>query len=51
MPQVAEGWQTRYALFARSGFTDSTREEARTLNARLVDLPELEQSLRASADA
>ncbi len=49
MPQVAEGWQTQYALFARAGFTDATREEARTLNARLVDLSELEQGLRASA--
>jgi len=50
MPQVAEGWQTQYALFARAGFTDATREEARIPNARLVDLSELEQGLRASSD-
>jgi len=49
MPQVAEGWQTHYVLFARSGFTEATREEARVLKARLVDLAELEQSLRVSA--
>lgn len=50
MPQVAEGWQTQYALFARAGFTEATREAAQTLKARLVDLPELEQGLRASAE-
>ncbi|MBI3241757.1 MAG: ATP-binding protein [Chloroflexi bacterium] len=50
MPQVPEGWQTHYVLFARAGFTDATREAARTLNARLVDLSELEQGLRASAE-
>jgi len=50
MPQVAEGWQTQYVLFAGAGFTAATREAARTLNARLVDLSELEQGLRASAE-
>ncbi len=50
MPQVAEGWQTQYILFARAGFTDATRDAARALNARLVDLSELEQGLRASAE-
>ncbi len=50
MPQVAEGWQTQYVLFARAGFTDATRDAARALNARLVDLSELEHGLRASAE-
>ncbi len=42
MPQVAEGWQTQYVLFSRAGFTAATREAAKGLDARLVDLHEIE---------
>lgn len=45
MPQVAEGWTTQYVLFAREGFTEALREEARARNAILVSLDQLEQTL------
>jgi AAA+ ATPase superfamily predicted ATPase len=45
MPQVAEGWTTQYVLFAREGFTEALREEARARNALLVSLDQLEQTL------
>jgi AAA+ ATPase superfamily predicted ATPase len=45
MPQVAEGWTTQYVLFAREGFTEALREEARARKAILVSLNELEQTL------
>jgi AAA+ ATPase superfamily predicted ATPase len=47
MPQVAEGWATRYILFAREGFTDALREEANARKALLVSLAELEEALTA----
>ena len=49
MPQVAEGWQTEYALFSRGGFTDATRQTAKEMGARLVDLPQLERTLVMAA--
>jgi AAA+ ATPase superfamily predicted ATPase len=45
MPQVNEGWQVQYGLFAREGFTLATQEEAKRIGARLVDLQELESTL------
>jgi len=36
MPQVKEGWQVQYGLFAREGFTPATREEAERIGARGV---------------
>jgi hypothetical protein len=45
MPQVAEGWTTQYVLFAREGFTEALRQEARARKAILVSLDELEQTL------
>lgn len=45
MPQVREGWQVQYGLFAREGFTPATQEEGRQTGARLLDLAELEQTL------
>lgn len=45
MPQVAEGWSTQYALFAREGFTDALQEEARTRGAILVSLDQFEATL------
>jgi uncharacterized protein len=50
MPQVAEGWKTQYALFAREGFTEATQQAASELGARLVTLPELELALAKSAN-
>ena len=47
MPQVAAGWQTQYALFAREGFTPALQQEAEATNTRLVSLrPDLEEMLR-----
>jgi len=45
MPQVAEGWNTEYALFARGTFSEATRKEAERLNARLISLIEMERTL------
>jgi hypothetical protein len=45
MPQVAEGWQTQYALFARTGFTEALQQEARETNALLISLTQIEETL------
>lgn len=45
MPQVAEGWQTQYVLFARVGFTDPLKEYAKSLDAKLISLIQLESIL------
>jgi len=45
MPQVAEGWRTQYALFAREGFTDTLRDYANSLDVLLVSLTLLESTL------
>lgn len=45
MPQVAEGWQVQYALFAREGFTEAAREMAKELGVRLVTLVEIEKTI------
>ena len=39
-------WHVHYALFARAGFTDATRQEAEAHDAILVDLETLDQDLR-----
>ncbi len=49
MPQVGDGWQTSYALFARAGFTDATRAAAQEQGVRLVSLDELERALVQAA--
>jgi hypothetical protein len=46
MPQVAEGWSTQYVMFAREGFTSALQEEAREMDALLVSLEELEETLQ-----
>lgn len=47
MPQVAAGWQTQYALFAREGFTPALEQEAEATNALLVPLsPDMEETLQ-----
>lgn len=45
MPQVAEGWQTHYVLFAREGFTPALQAEARRLGVLLVTAVEMERTL------
>lgn len=45
MPQVAEGWKTQYALFAREGFTAALQEHATSIGALLITLDELERTL------
>lgn len=45
MPQVADGWQTHYTLFARSGFTDALHKEAAEQDALLISLAQLEETL------
>ncbi len=47
MPQVAEGWTTQYALFARTGFTEALQQEAADTGALLISLEQLEQLLRS----
>ncbi|MEM7802210.1 MAG: ATP-binding protein [Chloroflexota bacterium] len=45
MPQVEDGWQTEYLLFAREGFSDATEAYAQELGAILVSLERLEKDL------
>jgi len=44
MPQVTEGWNVQYALFAREGFTDATKEAAEQQSIRLVTLDDMEDT-------
>jgi hypothetical protein len=39
-------WQTHYAFFARTGFTDAAQEEAAKIEAEMVDLAQLDQELQ-----
>jgi uncharacterized protein len=45
MPQVAEGWQTQYVLFAREGFTKALAEYAKSIGALLIALDHIESTL------
>jgi len=45
MPQVAEGWATRYVWFAREGFSDALEQEAMESGSLLISLAQLEQML------
>lgn len=45
VPERGEGWQVHYAFFARIGFTDAARAEAKQHSSILVTLAELEQRL------
>jgi uncharacterized protein len=51
MPQVAEGWETQYILFAREGFTEASQQTATELGIRLITLPALELGLTRAATA
>lgn len=44
MPQVVEGWQVQYILFAREGFTAAAADTARELGVQLVTLQEMEKT-------
>jgi len=48
LPDSGEGWDVSYAFFARTGFTDAARAEARARSAWLVDLATLDRDLLAS---
>lgn len=51
LTQVTEtGWQVQYGLFSRHGFTPATIAMAKELKARLVSLPQMEQTLTAAAN-
>ena len=47
VPYKGEGWTVHYALFARAGFTDPTRDLADEQSVLLVDLDELGRGLEA----
>jgi hypothetical protein len=49
-PKVVPGddWLVHYAFFARAGFTDAARAEAK--DATLVDLATLDQDLRRALE-
>jgi hypothetical protein len=47
VPESGETWTVHYAFFARSGFTEAARAEARRHNALLVDLEKLGKDLGA----
>ncbi len=46
MPQVEEGWQVEYILFAREGFTDAAVEMAKEQGVRLITLQEMEKTFQ-----
>jgi hypothetical protein len=45
LPDEGEGWIVHYAFFARAGFTDAARQEAKPQGALLVDLSDLNRGL------
>jgi len=45
LPDKGEGWTVHYAFFARSDFTGAAQAEAGKVNARLVNLEQLEHDL------
>lgn len=47
VPDEGRGWQIHYALFARAGFTEATRQEAAQHDVILVDLQTLGETLEA----
>ena len=46
VPNVKEDWKIHYVFFAREGFTESAREEAKKYRALLLTLAEMEPNLR-----
>jgi hypothetical protein len=45
LPDEGQGWAVHYAFFARAGFTDAARQEAKSHSALLVDLNDLDRGL------
>lgn len=45
MPQVAEGWTVQYALFARTGFSAALQQGAKSMDALLISLRQIESTL------
>lgn len=45
MPQMVQGWNVQYGLFAREDFTEATKQAARELGVRLINLEQLEADL------
>jgi len=39
-------WRTHYAFFSRGAFTDAAKEEAAKVEARMVDLAQLDRELQ-----
>ena len=48
LPDSGEGWDVYYAFFARIGFTDAARAEAKAHDAWLVDLTALDRDLQTN---
>ncbi|HSJ54401.1 MAG TPA: DUF234 domain-containing protein, partial [Anaerolineae bacterium] len=46
LPEEGAGWKVHRAFFARTGFTEAARAEARSAGALLVDLATLDADLR-----
>jgi hypothetical protein len=46
LPEGGAGWEIHYAFFARTGFTEAARTEARSAGAQLVNLATLDTDLR-----
>jgi len=45
VPDKGEGWQVHYAFFAREGFADAARAEAKQYSSLLLNLAEMEHGL------
>jgi len=48
LPDRGDGWTVRHMLFARAGFTEAARAEARAHKMLLTDLAMLDEDLRAA---
>ena len=45
LPNLGDGWQVHYALFARSGFTPAARTEMQKVQGKLVNLKDIDALL------
>lgn len=46
VPERGEGWQVDYAFFAREGFTEAARSEAKKVSGLMLTLAEMEPDVR-----
>lgn len=51
MPQVSEGWNLQYVLFALKGFAEAVAEHAKSIGAMLVSLEHIESTLLKAQDS